>query len=748
MKIPFNARIFAFLAACLLVGIGVCCWLARTPLVAGQRVTENLALGSTSIRETPQLIMGQQKITAEQSGVADQNSFEFHHHRPATANSFTAENAPYGLEILFDHHGMTLRPNNPAIPEEDKWSFSMIQIAPPSVPSQTSPETISYESKPGHTEWFINSEKGIEHGMNLASPPSSMSEPLKFNFKVSSNLRCEGGSENNLVFKDEKGAPTLRYEKLIAYDAKGKIIPTALTWDDTTSTIAWQVDHQGFDYPIVIDPIIATFAQTLTPPSTIIGSFGEAIAIVGDFMAVGTPSSNRVYLYEKSGGTWTLFSRKNFLVSPATNGGAFGTQVLMPNLDTIIVSDTSFDAPTSTGGTNTNQGAIFAFGRNIGGDNNWGLIKQFTLTEPLLPSGKLADRLGTVMSLSGNFLAASAIPDSDSYDTAIKSVYLFEKDRGGLDNWGQVPGVRIHSSDFSSGFSYARSFSLFGDLLVVGSQAESFTQAPGSPTIQFQGAVYLYGKNQGGANQWGLLPNGRRYAPDGAFGDFFGRSVSGSGDFIAVGADGVDLSASQGGAGAVYLLSRNQGGSGAWGFLPGRLTAADAAASDAFGAFVQLAGNVLAVRASSDDVAGTNDAGSVYLFDRDQGGTNAFGAVANGKFSIDNVSSIIKVKSPLFLSENHLAFATSPSVGNSSVSIINLSASTGTGEGLGQLTFARDGLATFVPRAAGTYQLRTSINLQTWADLGAPQTGAASANLIFNTGTPGSEPRRFYRIER
>ena len=658
----------------------------------------------------------------------------------------TAENFSCQMQVRCHPEGITITPSlqHQSTPA---WRFSLTNPLRRPSPLTAAASKVTYHHSPSQEEWFINSEKGIEHGMTLATAPSSTQQPLRLEFRVVTGLHGKQVGDNHLMFKNDAGVPTLRYEKLFAYDAKGRDIPTALAWNGANSTISWQVDHQGFDYPITIDPVIATFSQTLLPPSLIIGTFGDSIATVGNFMAVGAPSSSRVYLYEKNAGTWEIFSRKNFLVSPATNGGAFGSQVLMPDMDTIIVSDSSFDAPTATGSTNINQGAVFVFGRNTGGDNNWGLIRQITLTDSLLPNGKLADRLGSVMACAGDTLAASAIPDQDSYDTAVKSIYLFEKDRGGLNNWGQVPGVRIQSLNFSSGFTYATTFDLSGDLLVVGSAAENYLASPGSPTIQFQGAVYLYGRNQGGVNQWGLLPNGRRYAPDGQFGDFFGRSVSISGHLISIGADGVDFPASQSGAGGVYLLARDQGGTDAWGFLPGRLTAADAAASDNFGAYVKLRDNVLAVRASGDDVAGTNNAGSVYLFERSQGGTNTFGAVTGGKFSIDNVSNIIKVNSPVFLSEGHLVFATDPSIGNSSVSIVNLSGTIGP-EAPGPIRYSPQGTITFIPSAAGSYQLRSSINLTTWANQGAAQSGPADTSLIWNAGTPGAEPKRFYRVER
>ncbi|WP_367874558.1 FG-GAP repeat protein [Luteolibacter sp. Populi] len=658
----------------------------------------------------------------------------------------TADNLSYQMQVECHPEGITITPSaeNQAGPA---WTFTLANQQARPTPPHADGDRATYHHGPFQQEWFINSEKGIEHGMTLTAPPSSREAPLIMDFAVSSGLRGEQAGDNQLIFKDGSGAPTLRYEKLFAYDARGRDIPTALAWNAASSTISWRVDHQGFEYPITIDPVIATFSQTIVTPAAATVSFGDAIAISGNFMAVGAPSTNRIYLYEKSAGSWILFSRKNFIVSPAANGGTFGGQVLMPDLDTIITSDPSFDAPTSTGGTNANQGALFVFGRNVGGDNNWGLIRQFTATDFQLPNGELADRLGTFIACSNGTIAASAVGDTDTYDTTVKSIYLFEKDRGGADNWGQVPGVRIQGLNFASGFNYGSLFDLSGDLLVVGSPAENYQATPQSPTIQFQGAVYLYGRNQGGANQWGLLPNGRRYAADGLFGDFFGRWVSISGDLIAIGANSVDLSASQADAGAVYILSRNQGGANNWGFLPGRLTAADAAAGDAFGAFVDLAGDVLAVRASSDDVAGTNNAGSVYLYERSPGGPASFAAVPSGKFSIDNVSNIEKVNSPVVLTASHLAFSSDPvSAGNSAISLINLSGTTGSAE-LGKIQYTPQGVVNFTPFAAGTYQLRTSINLSTWANQGSTQVGIANTPLTWNTGTPGSEPKRFYRIE-
>ncbi|MBN2393510.1 MAG: FG-GAP repeat protein [Anaerolineae bacterium] len=65
-------------------------------------------------------------------------------------------------------------------------------------------------------------------------------------------------------------------------------------------------------------------------------------------------------------------------------------------------------------------------------------------------------------------------------------------------------------------------------------------------------------------------------ADDSAMGDFFGGSVSVSGDVAVVGAIGVDND-----YGAAYVFYRNRGGPDAWGQVT-KLTAEDGTSSDQF----------------------------------------------------------------------------------------------------------------------------------------------------------------------
>jgi len=99
-------------------------------------------------------------------------------------------------------------------------------------------------------------------------------------------------------------------------------------------------------------------------------------------------------------------------------------------------------------------------------------------------------------------------------------------------------------------------------------------------------------------------------ASDGASGDWFGNSVSVSGDWAVVGAP----SDADGGnnSGSAYIF-QNSGGT--WSQAQ-KITAADAAAEDAFGFSVSISGSWAVIGASGDD----SQKGAAYIF-QNNGGT-------------------------------------------------------------------------------------------------------------------------------
>ncbi|SVE57955.1 uncharacterized protein METZ01_LOCUS510809, partial [marine metagenome] len=95
-------------------------------------------------------------------------------------------------------------------------------------------------------------------------------------------------------------------------------------------------------------------------------------------------------------------------------------------------------------------------------------------------------------------------------------------------------------------------------------------------------------------------------APDGAAGDEFGYSVSQSGDLLAVGAYYSDPGGLSD-AGAAYLYKVEQNGSVTY---LDKVTAPDGAADDWFGQSVSQSGDILAIGAHKSNPGGLSDAGA------------------------------------------------------------------------------------------------------------------------------------------
>ncbi len=106
----------------------------------------------------------------------------------------------------------------------------------------------------------------------------------------------------------------------------------------------------------------------------------------------------------------------------------------------------------------------------------------------------------------------------------------------------------------------------------------------------------------------GAIEEGKLLAPDGMAADAFGLNVSLSGDWALVGSSRHDAVADDAGAAYVYQFNGVE-----WTYFQ-KLTAADGAAGDRFGATVSIDGEVAMIGAFRDDDNG-GDSGAVYVFD-------------------------------------------------------------------------------------------------------------------------------------
>ena len=184
------------------------------------------------------------------------------------------------------------------------------------------------------------------------------------------------------------------------------------------------------------------------------------------------------------------------------------------------------------------------------------------------------------------------------------AAYIFQRNEGGTDNWGEVK--RLVSSDNGLRDRFGWSVTIDTDTIVVG--AYQADDACPSSTSCNSGAVYVFYRDFGGAGNWGEFK--KITASDLTMGDRFGRFVSLDGDTLAIAAPFNDING--GDSGKVYILERNAGGADNWGEIK-IIDPADGSTGDRFGESIDLDQDTLAVGAWYSDAKGA-DSGAAYVF--------------------------------------------------------------------------------------------------------------------------------------
>ncbi len=335
--------------------------------------------------------------------------------------------------------------------------------------------------------------------------------------------------------------------------------------------------------------------------------FGASVALSGDTALVGAYGDDDVnlyshgaaYIFERNQGGADNWGQVKKLTPPTDQkGGSFGVSVALSG-DTAIVGARWADVP-----LDNLAGAAYIFERDQGGAGNWSQVKRLTASD-----GEIGDNFGQSVALSGGTALVGARWDKNGVQP-LGSAYIFERDQGGLDNWGEVKKLTASDGGERFGFSVA----LSGDTALVGARY-------GFNNGHNTGSAYIFERDQGGVDNWGEVK--KLLAADGTTGDRFGVSVALSEDTALVGASEDDDDGSK--SGSAYIFERDNGGAGNWGEVK-KLIAQDGAVDDEFGRSVALNGDTALVGAYNDDDLGTNS-GSVYFFERDQDGIGNWGEV-------------------------------------------------------------------------------------------------------------------------
>ena len=348
---------------------------------------------------------------------------------------------------------------------------------------------------------------------------------------------------------------------------------------------------------------------------------------------------------------------KKLTASDAEEDNYFGRSVDVSG-DTVVVGAASDIDPTH------GDGKAYIYERNFGGANSWGELKILNPT-----GGESFPDFGVSVAIDGDIVIVGA-PSEDSIFHDEGAAYIFARNEGGQTNWGQVK--RLVISNALSAAYFGKAVDVNGDIAIVGAyghtsvgslagaayifecdacstnpcyEVEKLIAHDAEDGDRFGGSVSIDGniavvgaasKKVGAVNSagavyvferhthfWEQVKKITRSNPEA--GDYFGSRVAVAGDTIAIGSPGTKTSNSQ--SGVVHVYERNAGGTNAWGRVKKLIPVYEYPGRTDFGASLAIDGNVIIAGASTTDEGSMHVAGVAYVFERNAGGTNNWGQV-------------------------------------------------------------------------------------------------------------------------
>ncbi|KAA3606902.1 MAG: T9SS C-terminal target domain-containing protein [Calditrichaeota bacterium] len=333
--------------------------------------------------------------------------------------------------------------------------------------------------------------------------------------------------------------------------------------------------------------------------------FGYSVSIDGDYAIVGAyqdddggNSSGSAYIFHKSGTSWT--QQAKITANDAAADDKFGLSVSISGDYAVVGANGDDDGGSSSGSS-------YVFKRS---GASWSQEAKLTAND-----AAAGDNFSSSVSIDGDYVVVGANGDDDGGGGS-GAAYIFH--RSGT-SWSQQ--AKLTASDAAAGDIFGRSVSINGDYTVIGADRNDDA---GSNS----GSAYIFHRSGTSWTQQAKLT-----ASDAAESDFFGHSVSISGDYAVIGADHDDDGGNA--SGSAYIFHR----SGTSWTQQDKLTASDAGGLDFFGKSVSIDGDYTVIGAYMDN-DGEADSGSAYVFSRSgtswiqQAKLTASDAGASDKFGI------------------------------------------------------------------------------------------------------------------
>lgn len=566
-----------------------------------------------------------------------------------TATGYEAMNPGQQWRTQFDGRGFTAQPKEGGWQwglELKSYGFAGAERAMSDTPTaQAEGQRLAYPWDATLEEWFVNDQRGLEHGYTVKQRPSSASaSELAFTLGVRGELKPVIASDAlGVEFRNDAGITVLMYAGLKVWDADGKVLRSR--FEPAEGGVRLLVDERGARYPVTIDPI-AQQAYVKASNSGINDNFGTSIAISGDTVVVGSqledgsgtgvnPPSDELaaeagaaYVFVRNHGVWT---QQAYLKASNTQAGDFFGRSVAISGDTIVVG--AYQEDGSGTGVNSasdelasSAGAAYVFVRNA---NVW--IQQAYLKAS--NTGTL-DMFGSSLSVSGDTIIVGASaedgsgagvnPASDELMTSAGAAYVFTRSGS---TWSQQAYLKASNPGANDNFGVYVAVS--GDTIAVAAVGEDGSGTGSNPPpdelAPDSGAAYVFVRNGAIWSQQAYVKASNAQASD-SFG-----YVALSDDTLVVGAGGEDGSGTgvnppsddaASSAGAAYVFVRN---AGVWS-QQAYLKASNSETMDFFGSSVAVSGDVIAVAANNEDGGGAGvnppsdetepSSGAVYVFVR------------------------------------------------------------------------------------------------------------------------------------
>jgi hypothetical protein len=325
--------------------------------------------------------------------------------------------------------------------------------------------------------------------------------------------------------------------------------------------------------------------------------FGKSVAISGNTVVVGAWNKDfgdnlyqgKAYVFKRPSGGWaTMTEVAKLTASDADEGDYFGYNVAVSS-DTVVVGAYGKEI-----GTFANAGKVYVF------EKPWSGWEDMTQTAMLTASDPGENTFfGEEVAIDGDTVVSGAHGAFWEGKYGVGAAYVFIRQGAHWNDMTQT--AKLTASDWAKDDHFGFRVALDGDTIVVGSHQDDSNK----------GSAYVFVRPVGGWTN--MTQNAKLTASDGVANDFFGQSLSVSGNTVVVAAKYADIegNADQGKA---YVFVRP---GSEWTSMTqtARLTADDGATLDYFGN-VAIRGDTVLVGVEWDDVGDQENQGSVYLFEK------------------------------------------------------------------------------------------------------------------------------------